>query len=59
MFCIFSVYFFRPQHLTGIMLTRDVCQGRLEGGSVGSTEIQFHPGNIQHGDYTADTGTAG
>lgn len=49
----------RPQHLTGIMLTRDVCQGRLEGGSVGSTEIQFHPGNIQHGDYTADTGTAG
>lgn len=49
----------RPQHLTGLQLTRDVCHGKLEGDNVGSTEIRFFPGTIQSGEYHGDTGTAG
>lgn len=41
------------------MLTTDVCQGKLEGGSVGSTDIRFFPGDIKSGFYKGDTGTAG
>ncbi|KAL3869113.1 hypothetical protein ACJMK2_041838 [Sinanodonta woodiana] len=49
----------RPQHLTGIQLIRDVCQGTLLGDKTGSTEISFSPRKIMAGSYVADTGTAG
>ncbi|XP_078656652.1 RNA 3'-terminal phosphate cyclase-like [Branchiostoma floridae x Branchiostoma belcheri] len=49
----------RPQHLSGIELVRDLCGGRLEGGKVSSTEIGFTPGQIQGGNFLADTHTAG
>lgn len=49
----------RPQHLTGLKLIADVCNGQLEGGNVGSTDITFHPNFVASGTYTADTKTAG
>ncbi|KAJ1568542.1 hypothetical protein HK096_006136, partial [Nowakowskiella sp. JEL0078] len=49
----------RPQHLAGIELLRDLCDGKLLGGYVGSSEIEFKPGDLRHGDFTVDTKTAG
>ncbi|XP_045777376.1 RNA 3'-terminal phosphate cyclase [Maniola jurtina] len=47
------------QHLKGIELVADMCQAKLRGASIGSTEIEFIPGKIKGGHYVADTKTAG
>ncbi|CAK1553104.1 unnamed protein product [Leptosia nina] len=47
------------QHLKGIQLVAQMCQGRLRGANIGSTEIEFVPGRIRGGHYVADTQTAG
>ncbi|CAG5055784.1 unnamed protein product [Parnassius apollo] len=47
------------QHLKGIQLVADMCQAKLKGASIGSTEIEFTPGKIRGGHYVADTQTAG
>jgi len=49
----------RPQHLNGILLLRDICNGKLIGDEIGSTEINLKPGPLTFGNYIADTGTAG
>ena len=49
----------RPQHLTGIQLIVDVCNGTLLGGVVGSTEIYFIPKSNVGGKFVGDTHTAG
>ncbi|KAK7084175.1 hypothetical protein SK128_015348 [Halocaridina rubra] len=49
----------RPQHLTGLQLTRDMSNGTLDGGQISSQEITFYPGPIEGGRYMADTQTAG
>ncbi|XP_070563804.1 RNA 3'-terminal phosphate cyclase-like isoform X2 [Ptychodera flava] len=49
----------RPQHMTGLQLIRDLCNGRLQGDSVGSTEITLTPSKIQSNRFIADTKTAG
>lgn len=49
----------RPQHLSGLEIVRDLCEGNLEGGEIGSTEITFTPGKIKGGTHIADTKTAG
>ncbi|XP_054644491.1 RNA 3'-terminal phosphate cyclase [Dunckerocampus dactyliophorus] len=49
----------RPQHLSGLQLTSDLCSGVLQGGAIGSTDISLTPGKILSGSYTADTHTAG
>ncbi|XP_044288504.1 RNA 3'-terminal phosphate cyclase [Varanus komodoensis] len=49
----------RPQHLSGLEMVRALCDGQLEGGQIGSTEITFTPGQIKGGTHTADTKTAG
>ncbi|NXC18532.1 RTCA cyclase, partial [Corythaeola cristata] len=49
----------RPQHLSGLEIIRDLCEGKLEGGEIGSTEITFTPGKIRGGTHIADTKTAG
>lgn len=36
-----------------------MCQAKLKGASIGSTEIEFIPGEIKGGHYIADTKTAG
>ncbi|XP_046637601.1 RNA 3'-terminal phosphate cyclase-like [Daphnia pulicaria] len=49
----------RPQHLTGLNLIKDLTNGSMEGGSIGSTEITLRPGPIGGGEFSVDTKTAG
>lgn len=49
----------RPQHLTGIKLLAKICNARVEGLKVGSTEIKFFPSNVQNKRLNEDIGTAG
>lgn len=50
----------RPQHLKALEACAQICQGRLEGGTVGAREITFRPGGIiRGGKYEWDIGTAG
>ncbi|XP_052743872.1 RNA 3'-terminal phosphate cyclase isoform X2 [Bicyclus anynana] len=36
-----------------------MCQAKLQGTSIGSTEVEFIPGKLRGGHYVADTKTAG
>lgn len=47
------------QHLSGLLLGRDICNGRLDGGVLGSTEMTLIPGKLTGGEHLADTKTAG
>ncbi len=47
------------QHLTGVRAVAEVCQARVEGASLRSTELVFEPGAITGGDWTFEVGTAG
>lgn len=47
------------QHLNGIQLAQRICNGQVTGVHLGSSEIEFSPGRIKAGEYTADTRTAG
>lgn len=47
------------QHLSGILLGRDICNGKLDGGMLGSTEMTLIPGKLTGGEHLADTKTAG
>lgn len=50
----------RPQHLKALEAAASLCDGKLEGGTVGSREIRFHPGKtLKGGTFTWDIGTAG
>ena len=50
----------RPQHLKALEAAASLCGGQLEGGTVGSREIRFHPGKvIKGGTFAWDIGTAG
>ena len=50
----------RPQHLKAVEALRQICQGTLKGGAVGSSEIWFKPGGrVKGGYYEWDIGTAG
>lgn len=40
-------------------LLRDICNAKVVGASLGSSEIEFHPGVLKGGKYYADTQTAG
>lgn len=47
------------QHLTCVKAAAKVCDAAVDGAEMGSTEIIFHPGEIQAGDYHFAIGTAG
>lgn len=49
----------KPQHLTGIQLLAKMCNAKLVGGEIKSTQIDFEPKQIESGSYEADTKTAG
>lgn len=50
----------RPQHLKALEACAQLCQGRLEGATVGAREITFRPGTmIRGGKYVWNIGTAG
>lgn len=50
----------RPQHLKAVEAVSQLCQGTLEGGTVGSRELIFRPGRLpKGGSFQWDIGTAG
>ncbi len=49
----------QPQHLTGVTAAAELCNAKLKGAELGSTEIEFIPGKIKTGGFRFDIGTAG
>jgi RNA 3'-terminal phosphate cyclase (ATP) len=50
----------RAQHLKSIQALKQICQGTIDGGEIGSMEIWFKPGEeVTSGYYEWDIGTAG
>lgn len=49
----------RAQHLAGLQLVAELCQGKLDGATIGSQEICLTPHHISSGHHVADTKTAG
>ena len=47
------------QHLTAFRAAAEICEARMEGAELGSSEIAFHPGKIKGGDYEFSIGSAG
>ena len=49
----------RPQHLKAVESAAALCEARVEGASIGSSELTFRPGSVQARDTTVEIGTAG
>ena len=49
----------KAQHLTGVKAVAEICNAKISGAEVGSTEITFEPGKIKGGTYDWNIGTAG
>lgn len=49
----------KAQHLTCVMGAAAIGEARVEGASIGSSELEFHPGPISTEPRTLDVGTAG
>ena len=47
------------QHLCAVRSVSQICQGELEGDTLGSPTLVFAPQRIQGGDYELNIGTAG
>ena len=47
------------QHLTAFKAAAEICDARMEGAELGSSEIAFHPGEIKGGEYDFAIGSAG
>src|SRR5271166_7006702 len=50
----------KPQHLQSVIVASRICGGQVHGAKIGSTEIEFVPGDLT-AKYreVIDTGTAG
>jgi RNA 3'-terminal phosphate cyclase (ATP) len=49
----------QPQHLMSVRAAATVGQAKVRGDSRGSTDLVFEPGEVKHGNYRFDIGTAG
>ncbi|MBE0431999.1 RNA 3'-terminal phosphate cyclase [candidate division WOR-3 bacterium] len=49
----------RPQHLHGIAAAGQICDAKIDGLKMNSTEMTFVPGKIKGGKYEIDARTAG
>ncbi|GJM25374.1 MAG: RNA 3'-terminal phosphate cyclase [Phycisphaerae bacterium] len=47
------------QHLTAVRAARDISCGQIIGDEIGSTELEFEPGEVYGGDFKFSIGTAG
>ena len=47
------------QHLTAFKAAAEICDARMEGAELGSSEIAFYPDEIKGGDYDFAIGSAG
>jgi RNA 3'-terminal phosphate cyclase (ATP) len=48
-----------PQHLMSVKAAAAVGSAQLRGASLGSSDLEFHPGPVKGGAYRFDIGTAG
>ncbi len=49
----------QAQHLMSVQAAGRIGKAKLRGASLGSTDLTFEPGDVQHGDYHFKIGTAG
>lgn len=49
----------KRQHLTSVRAAAEVSKASVDGAELGSSRIEFHPGQLTAGDYHFDIGTAG
>jgi RNA 3'-terminal phosphate cyclase (ATP) len=49
----------RPQHLKSVLAAAKLCNADIDGASLGSGELWFHPSEIVGGRIEAEIGTAG
>ena len=49
----------QAQHLKGVEAVAALCEARVHGAHMGSTELRFEPGGIKPREVKADVGTAG
>jgi len=49
----------KAQHYVSIKSIQELCDARVEGLEIGSSELTFYPGEIKGGKYRFDIGTAG
>ena len=49
----------KRQHLTCVKAVAEICGAKVSEVEVGSSELEFVPGEIKGGDYRFDVGTAG
>ena len=49
----------KRQHLTGLQLVEQMCDGTLSGGAISSTDVTLTPSRIDASNHVAATGTAG
>ncbi len=47
------------QHLTAIRAAAEICDGQLDGATMGSQTLRFTPGAVKPGEYTFAIGSAG
>ncbi len=47
------------QHLTGVRAACEISHGVATGDELGSTRLEFHPGEVQAGNYSFHIGSAG
>ncbi len=49
----------KPQHLKGLEAVASLCDAKVSGLVVGSTQVEFSPGKLVHDHLKIDIGTAG
>jgi RNA 3'-terminal phosphate cyclase (ATP) len=49
----------RPQHVSAVGAAAQLCDAQVQGASVGSPTLTFHPGTLLANDLAYDIGTAG
>ncbi|KYK30959.1 MAG: hypothetical protein AYK19_04280 [Theionarchaea archaeon DG-70-1] len=49
----------KAQHLMGLNAAAEICHAQTKGFRMGSTTVEFIPGEITGGEYTIEVGTAG
>jgi len=49
----------QAQHLTAVLAAAQICDGAVQGASLGSQILEFRPGPVRPGRYQFDVGTAG
>jgi RNA 3'-terminal phosphate cyclase (ATP) len=47
------------QHLTAVQAAATISGAQLQGAQLRSSELEFHPGVVTHGEHTFSVGTAG